>query len=190
MSSCAAEMRNALDTFFKDQSEVKGTCLVDYVQFDNKIETVFTDRYISEAEAVLQPRGATALLDAVGKSVTELGERLAGKNEQDRPGTVIVVVVTDGYENASQEWNADKVKELIKQQEDKYNWNFTFLGANMDAVAVGASFGFSSDTSMTFDTHYVGAASASLSNYATVTRGGGKGGYSDEDRKRAVGESS
>jgi hypothetical protein len=183
-------MRNALDTFFKDQAKEEGVALVDYVQFDNTVETVFTDREVSKAEAVLQPRGGTALLDAVGKSVVELGEKLAGKDEDKRPGLVQVVVVTDGFENASQEWTASKVRDLIKQQTDKYGWDFVFLGANMDAQQVGASFGFDPNKSLTYDTHNTGAMSASLSGYTSNTRSNVRVGaaaasvnFTDEDRK-------
>lgn len=192
MHSCKTEMRNALDTFFKDQAQEDGKCLVDYVQFDQKYEKVFEDREVASAEAVLEPRGSTALLDAVGKASVELGEKLAGKAEGERPGLVQVVVVTDGYENASQEWNAESVRTLIKQQEEKYGWDFVFLGANMDAQQVGRSFGFNPDKSLTYDTNNTGAMSASLSGYTTANRGATRSGdavavaaagFSDEDRK-------
>lgn len=192
MHSCATEMRNALNSFFRDQAQEDGKCLVDYVQFDHKYELVFEDREVASAEAVLQPSGSTALLDAVGRAVTELGEKLAALPEDERPGLVQVVVVTDGYENASQEWNVEKVRDLIKQQEEKYNWDFVFLGANMDAQQVGQSFGFNPGKSLTYDTANTGAMSASLSGYTIGTRSAvrsGHGaavaaaGFSDEDRK-------
>lgn len=183
MASCAGEMRNALNQYFKEQAEVEGECVVDYVQFDNQYDVVYTDRPVSEAYAVLDPRGSTALLDAIGKAVTDLGKKLADKPEDERPGTVVVVTITDGYENSSQEWKPDTVKALIKEQEDKYNWNFTFLGANIDAVSVGASFGFNPDHSLTYSTSNTGAMSASLHSHTHTIRSGGKGGYTDEDRK-------
>lgn len=186
MAPVAADMRGGLDTFFKEQSELDGECLVDYIQFDTEYEKVFEDRPVADAKAVLQPRGGTALLDAIGKGVTELGEKLAKLNEDQRPGTVLVVVVTDGYENSSTEWSADAVKAIIKEQEDKWNWKFTFLGANIDAVAVGAQFGFSSDSSLTYSTANIGQTMSSLNTYAGATRSGLKGAYSDEDRRAAL----
>jgi hypothetical protein len=183
MATCAGDMIGGLNTFFDEQAKLDGECVVDYVQFDNEYEVVFTDKPVSEARAQLVPRGSTALLDAIGKAVTDLGKKLADKPEDERPGTVIVVTITDGYENSSREWTAETVKELIKNQEDKYNWNFTFLGANMDAVAVGRQFGFNPDTSLTFDTTNVAAASASLSGYATNTRSHLPNAYTDEDRE-------
>lgn len=170
MFSIARDMVGALDQLFKDQAEQAGTCLVDYVQFDDQYEVAFTDKPLSQAKAVLYPRGSTALLDAVGKAVTELGTKLSDKSEDDRPGLVQVVVVTDGYENASREWTADKIKSLIRQQEDQYNWDFIFLGANMDAVAVGTSFGFDASKSLTYSTNNTKGMTMAASGYVTRSR--------------------
>ena len=182
MFGCCNDMIGGLDSFFAEQAELDGTCLVDYVQFDDHYEIVFEDVPVAEAKAQLEPRGSTALLDAVGKSVTDLGKKLAEKDEADRPGLVMVVVVTDGYENASRDWDAKSIKELIKQQEDEWNWQFTFLGANMDAVAIGASFGFSPQYSLTYDVNNVVAASASLNAHPTRSRLGDFKGYTQDER--------
>lgn len=190
MMTCATEMRKALDSYFKEQGEVEGKCLVDYIQFDTEYEVAFTDRDVKYAEAVLVPRGSTALLDAVGRGVTDLGVKLARKPEAKRPGLVQVVVVTDGYENASREWTAEKVRELIKEQEAKYSWDFVFLGANMDAQQVGASFGFDPGKSMTYDVNAAHIMTGSLSSYTTNTRAFAAAGastesvnFTDEDRE-------
>ena len=173
MWGIAADMRGALDAFFAEQAKAEGKTLVDYVQFDNVAELVYEDRPAYAAEAILDPRGSTALLDAVGFAVTNLGKKLAAKSEDKRPGLVQVVVVTDGYENASREWTAKEVKALIKQQEDQYSWDFVFLGANMDAVAVGEGFGFKAGKSLTYDVNNTSAMSASLTGYAMRSRSAG-----------------
>ena len=189
MASSKNDMIGGLDEFFKSQTEVEGECVVDYVQFDSEYEVVFTDRPVGYAKAVLEPRGATALLDAIGKGVTDLGAKLRLRKEADKPGTVIVVVVTDGYENASREWSSDTVKALIKQQEDEWNWEFTFLGANIDAVAVGQQFGFNVGNSMTYDTAYAGSTMTSLSTNVTRTRKTGESiAYAAAERAAAMGE--
>lgn len=184
MGSIKDDMETGLNQIFKDQAEVEGKCLVDYVQFDDTYELVFEDTPVADAKAVLQPRGMTALLDAVGKAVTQLGDKLAKLPEGKRPGLVQVVVVTDGYENASREWNADKVRELIKQQTDKWNWDFIFLGANLDAVAVGSSFGFAPDKSLTYDTGNTFAMASATSAYVTRSRtvGAASNQFSAEER--------
>lgn len=183
MASCRSDMIGGLDQFFEDQAKLPGRCLVDYSQFDDRYENVFFDKNVKDARAVLQPRGLTALVDAIGKSVTEFGEKLAALPENERPGKVIVVVVTDGFENASTEWTADKVKELVKQQQDEYSWDFVFLGANMDAVSVSAQYGFQGGSTLTYNTANPVLATASLSGYVSRTRTAGSATFTDEDRQ-------
>ena len=170
MQSCKTDMIGALNQYFEDQAAVDGECVVTYYQFDTVVEKVFEDKPVSEAKAQLQPRNMTALLDAIGRAVTELGDKLAGLDEDERPGLVQVVVVSDGYENASREWTIDRVRDLIRQQEDEWNWKFVFLGANMDAVATGSVYGFSAGSSLTYSTSDTYAATASLSGYTTRSR--------------------
>lgn len=186
MTTCANEMRGALNALFDDQATLDGECVVDYVQFDHDYEVVFEDTPVADAHAVLDPRGSTALLDAIGRATTALGRKLEALPEDERPDKVIVAVITDGYENSSKEWNADKVKALIKQQEEKYAWDFTFLGANIDAVAVGGMFGFDPNKSLTFNTRNTGDTIGTMSGYIGATRSGVNASYSDEDRQKAV----
>lgn len=190
MSACSETMTEALNEYFKGQAALPGTCKVDYVQFDDSYEQVFSDRPVSYAQAVIEPRGMTALLDAVGKASVALGEKLKRLPEHKRPGRVQVVIVTDGHENASNEWTYEKVKELVEQQESQWNWDYVFLGANIDAPAVGARFGVKGQSSITFATANAGQTMNSLNNYTTSYRGGQAAAFSDEDRKNAVDTSS
>lgn len=183
MATCKDDMINGLNEFFKGQAELEGTCLVDYSQFDTVYEEVFADTISYAAKAVLEPRGLTALNDAIGKGATDLGAKLAKMKEEDRPSKVIVVVVTDGGENASQEWSVESVKALVKQQTDKYNWEFVFLGANIDAIATSGSYGFSSGNTLQYDTTNVGAMSASLNSKVTRTRSGLSSDFTEEERR-------
>lgn len=182
------EMTAALNSFFKEQGELDGKCLVDYVQFDTEYEKVYEDRPVYAAEAVIQPRWGTALVDAIGRGSVELGRKLRALPEAHRPGKVLVVVVTDGGENSSREYTADKVRELVQEQTDKYDWDYVFLGANIDAVATGELYGFKSGKSMTFDTANTGQTISSLNAYATSYRGaaGAAAAFTDEDRTKAV----
>jgi hypothetical protein len=84
------------------------------------------------------PRNTTALLDAVGRTIDELGERLSKLPESDRPGAVILAVLTDGLENASTKYKWKDVAARIRHQQDTYHWKFLFLGANQDAIATAA----------------------------------------------------
>lgn len=181
-------MKNALNSYFEEQAKIEGKCLVDYAQFDNTFEYAFLDTPVANAKATLDPRGSTALLDAIGRSVTTLGEKLAKLSESNRPGKILVVIVTDGYENASQEWTYEAVSKLVTEQTDKYNWNFVFLGANMDAPQVGKQLGISYGSSITYDMGSLDGTSMALSNYTTALRSAGAAAFSDEDRKRAEGK--
>ena len=79
----------------------------------------------------------TALHDAMGRMITDAGAKLAALPEDQRPGTVIVAIMTDGLENASQEWHAPAIKALVEQQTTTYGWEFLYMGADQDAVEVG-----------------------------------------------------
>jgi hypothetical protein len=89
----------------------------------------------------LEPRGNTALLDAVGRAIVETGERLRALPENERPGLVVFVIVTDGQENSSREYTKARVKEMIEHQQNVYKWQFTYLGANQDAFAEAGGMG-------------------------------------------------
>jgi len=180
------EMESALNSYFSEQAIEPGTCLVDYVQFDGLYEKVFEDRPVSWAKAVIEPRGMTALYDAIGRGSYELGKKFANMPESRRPGKVLVLVVTDGLENASREWTAGALRDLIRKQEDKYSWEYVFLGANMDAVEVAQTFGIKASNSLTYDTAYAGAAMATVSGLTSTYRAGGHINITDEDRKNAV----
>lgn len=184
------EMENALNVYFREQAEVEGKCLVDYVQFDNTSELVFHDVEVGMAEAVIKPRGGTALIDAIGKSVTDLGKKLQRLPEALRPARVQVVIVTDGAENSSSKYSSEDVKFLIQKQTDIYDWDFVFLGANIDAVNTAATFGIGRDKALDFNIHSGEAlsnTSMSLNAYTTAYRGGGvaAAAFSADDRKNA-----
>lgn len=184
MGSIKDDMETGLNQIFKDQAAIDGKCLVDYVQFDDQYELVFEDTPVADAKAVLAPRGMTALLDAVGKSVTALGEKLAKLPEGKRPGLVQVVVVTDGYENASRDWTADAVKQLIAQQTNDYNWDFVFLGASLDSVRQAQTFGFDAGKSMAYDTGNTAVMASTVSGYVTRSRldGAASNTFTSEER--------
>lgn len=161
MQSIAENTRLGFDAYIDGQRAQPGRSLVTLAQFDNQFEVVYRNRPLDEVPALtLEPRGGTALLDAIGRFVTEIGAGLAALPEHERPGDVTVVVMTDGYENASMEWTAEAVRALIAQQESVYSWDFVFLGANMDAVAVGTGLGFRAGKSLTYDAHPAAVAGA------------------------------
>ena len=155
MQAIADDMRGGFDAFIAKEAKEAGeagTTLVTLAQFDDEYDVVYRNRPIKTVpKLTLEPRGWTALLDAIGRFVTEVGAALAALPEDERPGTVTVVVITDGLENASSEWTAEGVRAAIAHQETVYSWDFVFLGANMDAVEVGQTLGFAPGKSLTYD---------------------------------------
>lgn len=141
MTTIQADMVGGFAAFRDEQRALPGECVMSLYQFDNVHDVVYEERPIAEAELTLQPRGGTALYDAVGRSIALIGRRLASKPEHARPGAVIVMIITDGHENASSEFTHAMVAGLIKEQESKWNWRFAFMGSAGlgDAVQIGIS---------------------------------------------------
>lgn len=140
--------------FIEKQSEFEGKTIVTAVLFDNKYEILWNGIEASKAKLTNEEyyvRGSTALLDAIGKTILDVGHRLSKTNEDEKPSKIIFVITTDGMENSSVEFAYDKVKELIKHQQEKYNWEFIFLGANIDAGKEAMSIGIDQNNAYSFE---------------------------------------
>ena len=171
MASIKAETEAGFDAFIAEQRTAPGRCEVTLAQFDSDYEEVYAARPVTEVPPLhLIPRGTTALLDSIGRLVTTAGERLAALPEEARPGTVIVGIMTDGHENASHEWGFGAIRALIEQQTKVYSWEFLYMGADQDAIEVGARLGVSRDQSLTYDRHRVGSAMAAASGNISAMR--------------------
>ena len=111
-------------------------------QFDTQHDLVYDYEPLENAKGYkLNPRGGTALLDACGTAIKQLGVKLKHMPESERPGYVMVLIVTDGEENSSHTYSRSDIKEMIQHQTDTYNWKFSYLGANQDAFAEAGSIG-------------------------------------------------
>ena len=147
MAGLEADTIGGFNGFVKKQHGL-GETLITTVLFDNQYELLHNG--VPAETAVLTnkeyfTRGTTALLDAVGKTILDVGNRLSHTPEDDRPEKVIFVITTDGMENASREFSYPKVTEMITRQKDIYGWEFIFMGANIDSSAVGAKIGLSEE---------------------------------------------
>jgi uncharacterized protein YegL len=142
MEAIRSDAEGGVNAFVAEQVKQPGEALLTLVQFDTEYEFLHRGVPVQQVPPYeLVPRGMTALLDAVGRAINETGERLAKMKEEDRPGLVVFVVMTDGQENSSKEFSKDQIKQLITQQQTKYQWHFTFLGANQDAFAEAGALG-------------------------------------------------
>lgn len=139
MSSVWNDTVGGLKTIIRDNKAEKSKCTFSLYSFDNIIETnidfVDIQKVHNNIEKYeISPRGSTALYDAIGKAIVETGEALNAMAENDRPGRVLIIVQTDGQENSSKEYTASKIKELVIQQTEKYNWVFNFIGSSESSV--------------------------------------------------------
>ena len=151
MQSIKSDIEGGFAAFVDEQRSAPGACRVTLTQFDNRYDVVYADRDVADVPALdLQPRGMTALHDAIGRLVTDAGVQLAALPAERRPGTVIVAIMTDGLENASKEWTGAAVKALVEQQTRQWGWQFMYMGADQDAVEVGTSLGVPAAQSMTY----------------------------------------
>ena len=177
MQSIRTDTTGGFDAFIEEQRGLPGRCRVTLAQFDDSYEEVYADRDLADVPPLdLVPRGSTALLDALGRLITVAGERLTGLPEADRPGSVIVGVMTDGMENASREWTHPRIKELIEQQTRDYGWQLLYLGADQDAIEEGAKMGFAAGKSMTYSRgkakESIGHPSANVGAYRSAVAAG------------------
>lgn len=193
MEACKKATETSFDELIAKQRSEPGEAIVTLSIFDDEYDNVYANVPIANVGPLsLVPRNMTAMLDATGRFITEIGEHLATLPEEQRPGHVILLIMTDGMENASKEWTYDSVKKLITQQREKYNWTFMFLGANIDAVHVGDRIGVPQRMAMTYsadDDVAVRAAYASAAREIAYSRSGRSAEFTDEDRRQARGKS-
>lgn len=146
MQSIRGDAIGGFNTFLEEQKKIKGDrCLFTFTQFDNEYEVVHDGKPIEDipplTEATYVPGGSTALLDAIGQTLNTVGARFANTPEEQRPGRVAVVILTDGRENASKEFNHGKILEMIKTQSEQFKWEFIYLAAGKDAFDAGHHLG-------------------------------------------------
>ena len=154
MNSMIEPAISGFNRLLHDQQQVAGTARFTLVLFDDRYELPFHSVPISEVveldTTTYVPRGSTALLDAIGRTIDELGSKLAAAPEAERPNQVIVAVLTDGQENASSKFTWESIAQRIHHQTENYQWQFLFLGANQDAIATAARMNIRSENTTNF----------------------------------------
>lgn len=145
MADIKKDMEGGFATFIDEQKKLPGECRVTLYQFDTTTEVIYASVPIKEVPPMeITPRGGTALLDAMGRAISELGSRLRATPEEKRPGAVIFVTVTDGEENSSHEYRSDKISDMVRHQEENYHWQFMYLGAHANAFKEAQAMGYTS----------------------------------------------
>lgn len=167
MSSMGGEVVNGYNKFVTEQQNAKkesGEAWLHLTTFDDKVEVVhdatkLEDVPMAKPGDVFQPRGMTALLDAIGETILHTQEKVNRLGCKD----VTVVILTDGQENSSKKWSREMVRDKIKEKETKDGWEFIFLAANQDAIQAGQQFGIKRDNAMTYTANGGGMECAFLS---------------------------
>lgn len=157
------------NTYIEDQKKEPGEAYLTTVLFDDKNVLLHDHVNLKDVHPLTEqdyrPGGCTALMDAIGKTINSVGQRLASTSEDERPAHVIFVITTDGYENASKEFTREKIKQMIEHQQSKYSWTFLFLGAGIDAYSEAESIGIGGVYAMSVQASNVGTANL----YKSVT---------------------
>lgn len=140
MYSKRSTVITAINGFLDEQKQAAGTAHVTLYTFNDTVQIMLPRCELKEAPALTpanyDPDGCTALLDAVGTAIDSTGKYLAAMPEEERPGTVIIGIMTDGYENASSDYTWKQIADRIKHQKEKYSWRFMFFGAGEDTFDV------------------------------------------------------
>lgn len=199
MNKIKSDTIGGFNEFLGDQKEVEGEANFSLIQFDDEYKLVHNALPIKVVPLLngrtFVPRGMTRLLDAIGRTIVTTGDRLSLIKEEDRPGKVMFVIITDGKENDSREY-IDKatIFNMIEHQKNAYNWEFIFLGAKQDAIAVAQGIGISAGQAMRYGHTGDGVkgAFASMARGMTATRTGSRGisqdYFSSEDREKQESE--
>jgi hypothetical protein len=189
------EIKYAMEIGFNEvlesQRRLDDDFAVSLYQFDDKYEVVYENLKIANVPRLqLVPRGMTALNDAIGTTINKI--KNSHKNQIFLPDQVLVVIITDGYENASREFKKTDIRSLISgvKESIRPKWDFIFLGANQDAVLSGQDYGIAYTNSMTYNSSDTGirGMSVSLDSYLSTARTAGVSsfaGFSDEERDTA-----
>ena len=169
MGGLESDTIGGFNSMIEKQKKEEGDALVSAVLFDNMQEVLYDRVEIRKVEPMDESqyyvRGCTALLDAVGGAIHHIGNIHKYAREEDVPEKTIFIIITDGLENASRRDTYGKVKQMIERQKDCYNWEFLFLGANIDAVKEAGRFGIKANRAVRYESDSAGT----QLNYSVVS---------------------
>ena len=162
MAGLESDTIGGFNAMIEKQKKIDGKCFVSTVLFDNASE-VLHDRVDL---AAIQPMtdkdytvgGCTALIDALGGAIHHIGNIHKYARPEDVPEHTVFVITTDGMENASHRYTAEKVKNMVQRQIEKFGWEFLFLGANIDAVETASNIGIAKDRAVNYHSDKEGTA--------------------------------
>ena len=155
MAGLEGDTIGGFNAMVEKQKKEPGTALLSAVLFSDDSEVVYDRVDVRAVEPMTERQyrvgGCTALLDAIGGAVRHIANVHKYAREEDRPGKTVFVITTDGMENASRRYTAEKVRQMVEHEQKEYGWEFLFLGANMDAISAARSFGIRSDRAVRYN---------------------------------------
>jgi hypothetical protein len=201
MESIKNDAIGGFNSFLNDQKSISGSASLTLVLFNNRYQLVHDNVPLSDVQPLneesYKASGTTALFYAIGKTIDDVGVRLANAHEDERPNKILFIIITDGEENASHHFNKvvnndsfssrtvreplydeEKINYMITHQREKYNWEFVFLAANQDAMKTADKLSISRGNTMNFSStpNSVNTAYSNVSNmskrYRAATAGG------------------
>ncbi len=145
MAGLESDTIGGFNSLIEKQKKEDGEALVSTVLFDDKQEVIYDRVPVSKVEPMTDKqyyvRGCTALLDAVGGAIKHIAGVQKELPEEDKPEKTLIIITTDGMENASRKYDYDKVKKMVEKKQKKNGWEFIFLGANIDSIQTAGKFG-------------------------------------------------
>lgn len=160
MSGLEADTIGGYNSFLERQKKEEGEAYVSTVLFSDTNSVIHDRVPISKIEPMNDKQysvgGCTALLDAIGGAIKHIGNVHKYAREEDRPEKTVFVITTDGQENSSHVYDYEKIKKLVKKQQEKYGWEFIFLGANIDAITEAGRLGIASNRAVRYECDGVG----------------------------------
>lgn len=160
MSGLEADTIGGFNSMIEKQKKADGEALISTILFDNVSEVIHDRVSVRDIRPMTDKdytvRGCTALLDAIGGAIHHIGNIHKYARAEDVPEHTLFVITTDGMENASRHYNAERVKQMIERQKARYGWEFLFLGANIDAVETARHFGIGADRAVNYHSDSAG----------------------------------
>lgn len=154
MAGLVSDTIGGFNSMIERQKQEQGEVYVTTVLFDTRFDRIHDRKKLAEVPVLTEkdyvPGGCTALLDAIGSTVRHIAHIHRYARPEDVPEKTVVVITTDGLENASRQYSLEEVRRLIEHEQEKYGWEFLFLGANIDAVETAGSIGIRADRSANF----------------------------------------
>ena len=160
MAGLEADSIGGFNAMVEKQRKEPGEAFLSAVLFNQESAVIYDRVDIRKVEPMTDRQysvgGSTALLDAIGGAVHHIANVHKYAREEDRPGKTVFVITTDGMENASRRYSYPEVQRMVRHEQEKYGWEFLFLGANMDAISAARSFGIREDRAVRYACDSVG----------------------------------